>query len=113
MNSDGASTTIYLEVELRLASPPRRQANLTLALSFLADKRLQPLPQYNFELSTPDGSGGGGFLRQNFSFQLGKSLLLRRLNSLPLPLVVEPLVRWGLQPCQQPNKGLLPVYFDF
>ena len=99
--------SLYLELELRLASPPSLPANLTCSLSFLPNLRLQlPLQQFQFEFSSLDGSDGGGvYVRQNFTFQLAGSFWQTKFNSLPLPLKVEPLVRWGLQLCSRKEVG--------
>jgi hypothetical protein len=73
-----------------------------------ASLRLQlPLQQFQFEFSSLDGSDGGGvvYVRQNFTFQLVGSFWQTKFNSLPLPLKVEPLVRWGLQLCGKKDVG--------
>ncbi len=100
-----SSTDIYLEVELRLDSAPSRPVNLTLALTFITDKRLLPVSKYQFQLRSPDGSGGGGAIVHNFSFRLADSFKQAKFSTFPLPLIVEPLVRWGLQPCSQIDEG--------
>jgi hypothetical protein len=100
--------SLYLELELRLASPPSLPVNLSCSLSFLPNLRLQlPLQQFQFEFSSLDGSddGGGVYVRQNFTFQLVASFWQTKFNSLPLPLKVEPLVRWGLQLCGRKDVG--------
>jgi hypothetical protein len=73
-----------------------------------ASLRLQlPLQQFQFEFSSLDGSddGGGAYVRQNFTFQVVGSFWQTKFNSLPLPLKVEPLVRWGLQLCGRKEVG--------
>jgi hypothetical protein len=73
-----------------------------------APLRLQlPLQQFQFEFSSLDGSddGGGVYVRQNFTFQLVGRFWQTKFNSLPLPLKVEPLVRWGLQLCGRKDVG--------
>jgi hypothetical protein len=65
-----------------------------------------PLQQFQFVFSSLDGSDEGGvYVRQNFTFQLVSSFWQTKFNSLPLPLKVEPLVRWGLQLCGRKEVG--------
>ena len=110
LNSDTRPPVILLELELRLQPPPppRQQLHLSLHLTFITDKRLQPVSSFQFELLTTDGSGdggGGGSIVRNFSFSLVSSLRLVRFGSIPPPITVEPLVRWGLRPCTRIDQG--------
>jgi len=101
--------SLYLEIELKLAVPPTLPVNLSLSLSFLPNQRLQPLPLFQFEFSSLDGSEDGVYVRQNFTFQLVSSFWQTKFNSLPLPIKVEPLARWGLQLCSKKNEGIHAV----